>query len=399
VFPALSFTVDTTDVVSFHPTTTTFKSPAVCAAGNVTGTVAVDDCGVADATWLNPITTDPVYVYPLARLPLSPLLFVTVTVAAPVAPAGVVAVIDVALTTVTPVADPVPNFTVAPAAKFVPVIVTAVPPATGPLFGVTPVTVGGTAYVNPLVRLPLCPLTVTVTVTAPAVPAGVVAVIDVALTTVTFVAAVVPNFTVAPAAKFVPVIVTAVPPATGPLFGVTPVTVGVTAYVYPFARLPLREPGFVTVTVTAPAAPAGVVAVIVVLLTTVTPVAAALPNVTVAPATKFVPVIVTAVPPVTDPLFGDTPVTVGVTAYVYPFARLPLTEPGFVTVTVTAPAAPAGVVAVIVVLFTTVTPVAAALPNVTVAPAAKFVPVIVTAVPPAGVPLLGETLLTVGGVT
>src|SRR5262249_14540439 len=41
-----------------------------------------------------------------------------------------------------------------------------------------------------------------------------------------FVAAVLPNFTVAPAAKFVPVIVTAVPPAVDPLFGLTPVTVG-----------------------------------------------------------------------------------------------------------------------------------------------------------------------------
>jgi hypothetical protein len=54
------------------------------------------------------------------------------------------------------------------------------------------------------------------------------------------------------------------------------------------------------------------------------------------------------------------------------------------------------VVAVIVVLFTTTTLVAAALPNVTVAPAAKFVPVIVTAVPPATAPLLGDTLVTVG---
>jgi hypothetical protein len=50
-----------------------------------------------------------------------------------------------------------------------------------------------------------------------------------------------------------------------------------------------------------------------------------------------------------------------------------------------------------VVLFTTTTLVAAALPNVTVAPAAKFVPVIVTVVPPAVDPLLGLTVLTVGG--
>jgi hypothetical protein len=68
-----------------------------------------------------------------------------------------------------------------------------------------------------------------------------------------------------------------------------------------------------------------------------------------------------------------------------------------VTVTATAPAAWAGVVAVIVVLFVTTTLVAAVPPNVTVAPEAKFVPVIVTAVPPATGPVLGDTLVTVGG--
>jgi hypothetical protein len=67
----------------------------------------------------------------------------------------------------------------------------------------------------------------------------------------------------------------------------------------------------VTVTVTAPAACAGVVAVIEVPLTTTTLVAAVPPNVTVAPLAKFVPVIVTAVPPDVDPLFGDTLLTVG----------------------------------------------------------------------------------------
>jgi len=131
------------------------------------------------------------------------------------------------------------------------------------------------------------------------------------LTTTTFVAAVLPNFTVAPVAKFVPVIVTAVPPATGPLFGLTLLTVGTSTYVNPLARLPLCDPTLVTVTVTAPALPAGVVAVMLVLLTTTTFVAAVLPNVTVAPAAKFVPVIVTAVPPAVVPVFGLTLVTVG----------------------------------------------------------------------------------------
>jgi hypothetical protein len=77
--------------------------------------------------------------------------------------------------------------------------------------------------------------------------------------------------------------------------------------------------------------------------------------------------------------------------------RLPLKPPGLVTVTVTALAVPAGVVAVICVALTTTTFVAALLPKVTVAPVAKFVPAIVTGVPPAVGPLFGETLLTVGG--
>ena len=50
--------------------------------------------------------------------------------------------------------------------------------------------------------------------------------IEVALTTVTFVAAVPPKLTVAPLAKFVPVIVTLVPPLVDPVLGETLFTVG-----------------------------------------------------------------------------------------------------------------------------------------------------------------------------
>jgi len=84
--------------------------------------------------------------------------------------------------------------------------------------------------------------------------------------------------------------------------------------------------------------------------------------------------------------------------YVKPLASAPLSVFGFVTTTFTAPAACAGVVAVIVVAFATVTFVAAVPPNVTVAPATKFVPTTVTAVPPVVAPLAGETLVTVGAV-
>ena len=57
-------------------------------------------------------------------------------------PGGLSAVIVVALTTVTPVAAVVPKSTAVAPVKPVPVIVTRVPPAAGPLFGLMPVTVG-----------------------------------------------------------------------------------------------------------------------------------------------------------------------------------------------------------------------------------------------------------------
>ena len=50
----------------------------------------------------------------------------------------------------------------------------------------------------------------------------------------------------------------------------------------------------------------------------------------------------------------------------------------------------------IVVPLETVTPVAWVPPKVTVAPDTKLAPVMVTLVPPAAVPLFGDTLVTVG---
>lgn len=70
------------------------------------------------------------------------------------------------------------------------------------------------------------PAVVTVTFTAPAEPAGDSAVIDVAETTVKLFAAAEPNLTALAPVKLVPVIVTVVPPASGPVFGSTFVTVG-----------------------------------------------------------------------------------------------------------------------------------------------------------------------------
>ncbi len=61
---------------------------------------------------------------------------------------------------------------------------------------------------------------------APAVPAGVTAVIEVASTTTTLVAATPPIVTLVAPVKFVPVMVIAVPPANGPEDGLTLAMVG-----------------------------------------------------------------------------------------------------------------------------------------------------------------------------
>ncbi len=69
------------------------------------------------------------------------------------------------------------------------------------------------------------PTVVTVRSTVP-VPAGAVAVREVAETTVKEVAAAVPKLTAVAPVRLVPVTVTLVPPAVGPLVGLTAVTVG-----------------------------------------------------------------------------------------------------------------------------------------------------------------------------
>lgn len=71
-----------------------------------------------------------------------PVGVVTTTLAEPALPAGVVAVMLVALTTVKDVAAAPPIVTPVAPVKLVPVIVTLVPPPVGPLDGLIDVTVG-----------------------------------------------------------------------------------------------------------------------------------------------------------------------------------------------------------------------------------------------------------------
>ena len=152
--------------------------------------------------------------------------FVTTTSMLPAACAVVVPLIVVVLIVETVSAEP-PKDTVAPLWKPVPVMVTDVPPAMAPVVGATEVTVGaGATYVKQLEHVPFCASAfVTVTFTAPAACDVVVPVIALALMVET-VSADPPKETVAPLWKPLPFTVTEVPPAVGPLFGVTDVTVG-----------------------------------------------------------------------------------------------------------------------------------------------------------------------------
>ena len=158
-----------------------------------------------------------------------PPAVVTVTSTVPV-PAGLVAVIVVPLTTVTPVAAEVPKFTAVALPKSVPEMVTDVPPDGGPKLGKIPVTAGATIYVkwsaDDVADVP--PAVVTVTSTVPAAWAGLVTVIRVSPFTVMapVVFAVLPNFTVFAPVKPVPVMITDVPPVAVPKVGEMLVTVG-----------------------------------------------------------------------------------------------------------------------------------------------------------------------------
>ena len=109
-------------------------------------------------------------------------------------------------------------------------IVIQVPPKIDPDEGFTLLIVGaGVIYVNALVLVAVPPGVVTATLCAPAVPAGVTAVMEFAFTTATLVAATPLTLTLVAPVKLVPVRVTVVRPAVLPVAGLTPVSVGTAA--------------------------------------------------------------------------------------------------------------------------------------------------------------------------
>jgi hypothetical protein len=159
---------------------------------------------------------------------LVPAGAVTVTFTGPPVSGGEVAVIEVGCT-FTPVAGVAPKSTVVTPEKFVPEIVTDVPPVVGPTLGLTSVTSGSGLVKANASELTggLVPLAVvTVTSTFPLEADGDVAVIEEAECTVKDDAGCVPKSTAVAPRKFVPVTVTTVPPFDGPVSGLTLPTVG-----------------------------------------------------------------------------------------------------------------------------------------------------------------------------
>ena len=164
--------------------------------------------------------------------------------------------------------------------------------------------------------VPVPPGVVTETVTGPATWDGVLAVMVVGLVTLSVVAATVANVSEEAYVRLAPVTVTAVPPVPVPAAGVTDVMVGAGWTNVNDVVDVADPPGVVTEIVTGPYRWALVVALIWVGLVTVKLAAAVVPKVTAVAVKwtpeKWVPVIVTAVPPVVDPVFGETLLTVGV---------------------------------------------------------------------------------------
>jgi hypothetical protein len=335
---------------------------------------------------------------------LGPAAVVTNTCTVLAACAGATTVSFDGDTNVDESADPsAPNFTVAPGTNPLPVIVTVFPPAVDPPLRLTPETTGApNAYRSLFVRALGPAPVVTNTSTVPAACAG--------ATTVSFdedtnvagrAEPAGPNVTVAPGTNPLPVIVTVFAPAVGPPLRLTPETTGApNAYRSLFVGA-LVPAAVVTRTWTVPAACAGAVTVSCEEDTNVAGRAdPAEPNVTVAPGTNPLPVIVTVFAPASGPPVGLTPETTGAPNAYRSLFVCALVPPPVVTNTSTVPAACAGAVTVSCDEDTNVAGSAdPAEPNVTVAPGTNPLPVIVTVFAPATGPPPGLTAVTVGGPT
>ena len=220
--------------------------------------------------------------------------------------AGALTVALAALVTWTVVPAAVPKaMTVAPV-RWVPVTATAVPPVVGPEVGVNVVMVGaGCTYLNldDDVTVPLG--VVTLMATVPAVPAGLVTTSFVATSDVILVTGFGPKATAVAPLRWVPLMVTTVPPVVGPEVGLNVVIDGEVTEEIDLVADVADPPGPVTLMVTVPAPWGGVVATILWPdVSTVKEVAVVVPNCTLVVPRKWDPAMVTGVPPRVEPTWG-----------------------------------------------------------------------------------------------
>jgi hypothetical protein len=328
----------------------------------------------------------------------------TVTSTLPFDSAGEVAVMEVDEPTLNSDATVTPKSTDVTPEKFVPVMVTRVPPAVEPTLGLMSVTVGiGPRKWNsssvPLAFAP--PLVVTITLTLPLDSAGDVALIEVPDTT-TKAAGTRPNITLEAPESSVPVMITTVPPLSGPESGLRRITVGrggrnVNRSDGPVALLP---PVVVTVTSIRPGAIAGAKAMIEVSEWTVNEDAAFVPKSTALTPVKFVPLMVTLVPPVSGPEFGRMVVTAGsggvITKVNLSADEMGVVPAGVTTVTAVSPAFSEGDMAAMDESEITENDEAGCVPKSTAVAPVKFVPLMITFAPPAVEPDVGLSRVTVG---
>jgi hypothetical protein len=121
-----------------------------------------------------------------------------------------------------------------------------------------------------------------------------------------------PNLTTVAPMKFVPVIVTVVPPRVEPLVGVKLTMIGMPAVTNVKLAVEVAvPPEVVTLIFTVPAACALVLATTLLVPVTEKLVAGVVPNVTEVAPFRLVPVMATVVPPLVDPLVGVNEVMVG----------------------------------------------------------------------------------------
>ena len=162
---------------------------------------------------------------------------------------------------------------------------------------------GATTYLN-VVDVTEPPTVVTLMVTVPAVCAGLVTTSVVATSDVTLVAGLAPKATAVAPLRWVPLMVTTVPPVVYPVVGANVVMVGGGWTYLNFAVDVTEPPAVVTMMATVPAVSAGLVTTSCVKVSDVTLAAGLAPNVTAVAPAKWVPLMVTTVPPVVGPRPG-----------------------------------------------------------------------------------------------